>query len=69
MAPEAKKSAAFGSINDAGILLPGKGRPGVRPNAEYLAFCVGSLVLGTVMGVPRGAKIAVALGPVERRWR
>src|ERR1035438_4875778 len=56
MAPEAKKSAAFGSIKDAGIWLPGKGAPGVRPNAVYLAFCAGSLVLGTVMGVLRALK-------------
>src|SRR5580700_10837160 len=51
MAPEAKKSAALGSINDAGILLPGKSCPGVRPAAANLAFMAGSPVLGTVMGV------------------
>src|ERR1700722_17198777 len=51
IAPEAKKSAAFGSINDVGIVLLGKGAPGVRPAAANLAFWAGSAVLGTVMGV------------------
>ena len=34
-----------------GILLPGKGWPGVRPDGGILRVLVGSLVLGTVMGV------------------
>src|SRR5579862_6861142 len=56
MAPDAKNRAAFGSINEEGILLPGNCCPGVKPRASNLAICAGSLVFGTVIGVPNELK-------------
>src|ERR1035441_2690463 len=68
MAPEAKKSAAFGSINEAGILLPGKGWPGVRPKAPNLAFWAGSLVLGTLMMVGLEPARSALKSPLRWAW-
>ena len=43
---------AFGSRSEAGMVLPGKGCPGVKPFAAYIASLAGSVVTGTMGTAP-----------------